>query len=226
MLRLQDGMSYYARAFPDVLFADDGIARLTWSQANASAMRIARALHRDGVSGGGRFAYLSKNSVQMACTYFGAAYAGAVPVPLNYRLAPVEWAQIINDAKCTLVVASEEYAPQIEEMRKQCPSIKRWITDSRAAPPRGWTGYDEWMKGLAAQAPEVAVAPSDVLYQMYTSGSTGLPKGVLLSHANVLTCAQQVLMAQDYRPSPGDLGLLVGPMYHASGAFQIGRAHV
>ena len=221
MLRLQDGMAYYGRAFPNVLFANDGASRLTWSEANECALRIAGALARDGISSGGRFAYLSKNSVEMACTYFGAAYAGAVPVPLNYRLAPVEWSQIINDANCSLVIASAEYAPQLDEVRKQCPNVKHWVVDAKSAPNAGWIAREAWTAGVSFRAPAATVTPSNVLYQMYTSGSTGLPKGVLLSHANVLTCAQQVLMAQDYRPSPGDLGLIVGPMYHASGAFPL-----
>jgi acyl-CoA synthetase (AMP-forming)/AMP-acid ligase II len=221
MLRLHDGLDFYAHASPETPFATDGAHSITWAQASSRADLYASALARDEIGHGDRFAYLSKNSLDMAVMYFAASRLGAVPVPLNYRLAPPEWVQILRDAQCRLVIASSEYAATVDGVAADLPGVSRWITLGDAGPGSRWISQRSWMPSVAEKRQTPTVTAEDIVYQMYTSGTTGVPKGVLLSHANVLTCALQVLMAQNYRPAPGDFGLVVGPMYHASGVFPL-----
>src|SRR5215471_4222656 len=104
-MRLHDLLEHRARASPELEFAVDGSRRLLYGEADAQANRIAHALLAAGLLPGDRFAVLAKNCLELALLYYAGSKAGVVPVPLNYRLAPSEWAWIANDAQAKLLVA-------------------------------------------------------------------------------------------------------------------------
>ena len=126
-MRLHDYMEFYAREPPEKPFSEFNDARLSYAEGNARANQLARALKGAGIGRGRRFAYLSKNSLDYMVVYLAAAKCGAVPVPLNYRLAPAEWAYIINDAEATLVLASEDYVAGIETIRDKLTQVKTFV---------------------------------------------------------------------------------------------------
>jgi acyl-CoA synthetase (AMP-forming)/AMP-acid ligase II len=216
-VRVHDGARFFVRNQPEVPFALDRDRMITWREAGDAIDRFAAALRSSGVEAGDRFGYLSKNSIDMAVMFIAAASCGAVPVPLNYRLAPAEWAFIVRDAECRVVLAQEPFREQLDRVRDECPAVERWVGLDGTA--EGWAGFDEWLAEGDGPVPATdAVAPDDVLYQMYTSGTTGHPKGVLLSHRNVMANIAQVSMTWNYRLATGDRMLVCAPMYHASGA--------
>jgi acyl-CoA synthetase (AMP-forming)/AMP-acid ligase II len=217
-MRVHDGARFYVRNQPDVTFGIEGDRAVSWGEAGERIERFAAALAASGVGRGIRFGYLSKNSVDMATMFIAAASCGAVPVPLNYRLAPAEWAFIVNDARCAIVLAQSAYVDALESVRSDCSDVTTWVAmGDNGALPAGWTPANRWVAAGGA-APADRVTPDDVLYQMYTSGTTGRPKGVLLSHRNVMTNIEQVSMTWTHRLAPGDRLLVCAPMYHASGA--------
>lgn len=221
-MRVHDGARFYVRNQPDVLFGIEGDRSITWREAGERIERFAAALAASGVGHGQRFGYLSKNSIDMATMFIAAASCGAVPVPLNYRLAPAEWAYIVDDAGCSLVLAQPAYVDALESVRAECRDVTTWIaiTDSDAV-PAGWVAQAAWLdRGGAVHGNSVTddVTPDDVLYQMYTSGTTGRPKGVMLSHRNVMSNVEQVVMTWTHRLAPGERMLVCAPMYHVSGA--------
>src|SRR5204863_8353916 len=97
-MRLHDFLDYWARRTPDAELAILGPRRVTYAEAQIESHRLANALVGAGLAAGDRVAVLSKNSIEYVLLYYAAARVGVVPVPLNYRLAPPEWAWIVGDA--------------------------------------------------------------------------------------------------------------------------------
>ncbi|MGB2695766.1 MAG: long-chain-fatty-acid--CoA ligase [Dehalococcoidia bacterium] len=214
-MRLHDYLDYRAREHADSEFAVEGDRRVTYSEAQAEVNRLANAFVASGLQLGDRIAILSKNSVEYAITYYAASKAGVVPVPLNYRLAPGEWSYIINDAGAKLLIAADEYVNAIDPVRTELTSVERFVAVNVAG-LEGWEEYHRWIKGQPAQAPAVEVMDEDDVYQMYTSGTTGHPKGAVVTHKALSAQLTQVTML--INAVPGERGLIVVPMYHAAGA--------
>ena len=221
-MRLHDYLEYHALTRPDNDFAIHGARKIRYDEADAEANRLAHALIAAGLGVGDRFAYLSKNSIDMAILYFAASKAGAVPVPLNYRLAPPEWAYIIEDAGAKLVVACGEYPKGIESIRGELKSPQRFFALGDV--PDGWESYRDWVTAQPATRPDRVVTERDELYQMYTSGTTGRPKGAIVTHHAVLSNISQVVTSLTFRFGPGNRTLIVAPMYHAAAGISVKAA--
>ncbi len=208
---LHDYLEFHARDTPAKTFAEfDGVATC-YGEANRRANRIAHALIESGLSRGDRFAYLSKNSVDFALTYFGASKVGVVPVPLNYRLAPREWLYIANDAGCRMLMAQSEFVDGIETVREALTADRLVTLGDRSGD--GWIRYDEWLSDDEAN-PDAVVSERDQLYQMYTSGTTGLPKGAMLSQHAIDSNIRQISFTLE--ATGRERCLVVAPMYHAA----------
>src|SRR5215468_9556180 len=213
-MRLHDYLEFRARTSPELEFAVDGPRRLRYAEAEALANRIARALASAGLAIGDRFAVLAKNCLELALVYYGASKAGVVPVPLNYRLAPREWGYIANDAAVKLVVARGEFAAAIDAARAELPSVRRFVAIGAALP--GWEPWEAFVDGQPTAPPERYVPEDADLYQMYTSGTTGHPKGAVLAQRAV--CANVEQSALNISAAQGERALVVAPLYHAAAA--------
>jgi acyl-CoA synthetase (AMP-forming)/AMP-acid ligase II len=216
-MRLHDYLDRQAAELPDYDFAVQGQRRMSYREAQAEANRLANALLGSGLRPGDRIAYLSKNSIEFALMYYGASKAGVVPVPLNYRLSPPEWAYIINDAEAKLLIAGGELAAACQPVCPQLKFVKRCIVVG--APVEGWQDYQEWVGAFPTTAPDSSVNEDDDVYQMYTSGTTGHPKGAVLTHKAVSANVRQVEGALTL--GPGDRYLIVAPIYHAAAAISL-----
>ena len=215
-MRLHDFLDYYADQYPDSNFAVQGQRRISYREAIAEVHQLANAFTAAGIGPGDRVALLSKNSIEYAICYYAASKSGVVPVPMNYRLAPTEWAYIINDSGSKMVIASAEYLEGIDAIRGELQSVGHFVaigdsTDS------GWTDYRILIGGQPATAPSHYVNSADDLLQMYTSGTTGRPKGTVLTHSNVGENIHQCSPTMNIER--GDQFLIVAPMYHAAGGF-------
>lgn len=215
MMRLHDFLDYQARDYPDLDFAIYGDKVMSYDDACLMSNRIGNALVGLGLAKGDRVAYLSKNSLEYPVLMFGCSRAGVAPVPLNYRLAPLELVYIINDSDAKALIVSPEYVDDINSVRDQLTSVKHFIVaDHNAA--EGFEAFYPWVKDSAETPPDLEISPDDDLYQMYTSGTTGNPKGAVLKHAAVTS---QIHQFQYRRPrEPGERNLIVAPMYHAAAA--------
>ena len=217
MFLLQDIFDWQATQDPGAEVARDGGGSvLTRGQLREQADRVAQALVGVGVARGDRVAVLAKNCLEYPALYLGAAKAGAVLVPLNYRLAPGEWNYIVDDAEARLLVARGEFVAATDAIRDELKTVERFVALGDPGGPgdvsAGWTPYEQWTGDVPAGAPAVELAPGDDVIQMYTSGTTGLPKGVLLTHQAVV--ANLVQMAT-LNPAMREVRMqVVAPFYH------------
>jgi len=211
-MRLHDFLDYRAREQPDDEFAVQGDRRLTYREARELTCRLASALVSEGLAVGDRVGFLSKNSIEFVLFYYAASRAGVVPVPLNYRLAGPEWAYILTDAGVKLLFAEAGLAEAIDPVCGDVPTLRRRIVVGKAV--AGWDTWDDVVSGCAMVDPQRPVSATDDLYQMYTSGTTGRPKGAVLTHGAVAGQLHQALVGIGI--GRGERMLVVAPLYHAA----------
>ncbi|MEO8449999.1 MAG: long-chain-fatty-acid--CoA ligase [Gemmatimonadota bacterium] len=215
-MRLHDYFDWGVRERPTQPLAVQGDRSLSYGDAGRRVRQLANALRGAGLEPGDRFGYLAKNSIDMVVAYLAGSKAELVMVPLNYRLAPPEWEYIVRDAGCRIVFAQEGLADQIDDVRLACGPSVRWI--ALGTPRTGWVGFDEWLAGVpAGTSPRPVLADPD-LYLMYTSGTTGRPKGAVLTHGTILTNVAQNRVTCRTAWTAGERALVVMPMFHAGAA--------
>jgi fatty-acyl-CoA synthase len=213
-MRLHDFLDYRAREQGDAEFALQGTRRLTYREAWAEANRIANAFVNSGLQSGERIAILSKNSIEYMLLYFAASKAGVVPVPLNYRLAPVEWRYIINDSGAKLLIVAGDYPQAINSIRHELQTVSHFVAmDSSVS---GWENYYDWVAQQPPTASERHITPDHDLFQLYTSGTTGHPKGAVLTQRAVTAHLAQIGLAHEIRR--GERVLIVAPLFHVAAA--------
>jgi fatty-acyl-CoA synthase len=215
-MRMHDFLDYYAREYPDGDFALQGDRRISYAEAGIEVNRLANAFVNAGIRKGDRVAILSKNSIEYVMVYYAASKAGVAPVPLNYRLSPAEWAYIINDSRANALIASGEYVEASDRVRSELETVGQFVAIGGDNAP-GWTDYQSWVSGQPATPPDIHVTDEDDLYQMYTSGTTGHPKGAVLTHSNIASNLMQASPAIECQRS--DRFLIVAPLYHTAAAF-------
>ena len=183
MLRLHDPFDFWVREAPDEEFATFAGRRTTYREAAEQVHRLANALLGCGLRPGDRFAYLSKNSVEYAFMFYAASKVGAVPVPLNYRLAPPEWQYIVQRRAGAPADRARRAGrgDRAGARRARRPSSAASHSVPRARPRAGRTTTRS-SRPRRRRAPAVEVSSGDDVYQMYTSGTTGRPKGAVLTH--------------------------------------------
>jgi len=171
---------FHARHRPDkVAFYYDDRAT-TYRQFDALTNRVAQGLLAQGLSPGSRVGFLDKNSDLFYQLVFGAAKAGCVTVGINWRLAPPEVAYILNDSRAEVLFVGPDFFGLVAQIKDQLTSVKCIIAMQPGHPQ--WQDFSQWRDVHSATDPAIAVAPDDVAIQMYTSGTTGHPKGVQLQH--------------------------------------------
>src|SRR4051812_26908395 len=205
-MRLHDFLDYWARERPRSEFAVAGDRTLSYAEAAATANRLASRLVAAGCRKGSRVAVVAKNAPWYAVLYFAAAKAGVVLVPVNWRLAQSECVRILGDAQPSVLIAGEDCVRAVDEIRDQLGFVQRFVAEGAAERP-GWEALERWQSEGPATPPDVEVGDTDPLYQMYTSGTTGAPKGAVLSHRAVTSNVAQVSLVLPVEA--GDRGLVV-----------------
>ena len=208
-----------ARAFahrPAITF---GGKTVTYAQFNERANRVANALNRLGVAPGEHVVILTHNCPQMLETLYGCFKMGCAAVPLNFRLHPKEVAFIIDHSQATVVVVSPELGDSLVELRNQTPLARHFITLGKAESEL--LDYEELLAAEADEWDDADVAPDDTAWLFYTSGTTGAPKGAMLTHRNLL--AMSMSFYSDICPAIGPDGAILhaAPLSHASGLWAL-----
>lgn len=199
----------------NVALSFDARHRLTYRDLRDRARRYARALHELGMRRGDRVGLLLYNDPEYVPLYFAAMYLGVVAVRLNFRLAPAELQFILGDSGVRAVVVHASLLEKIEPIRDQLPA-EHYVTvpDVERDLPSWAVGLDT-LQGREPIDDVPAIGDVDPIALLYTSGTTGLPKGAVWTHAN--TIGNATTQALRWRFSPRTVSLVPGPIYHAGG---------
>jgi fatty-acyl-CoA synthase len=190
----------------------------SFAQFDVLTNRVANALRAQGVKPHERIAYLGKNSDIYFELLMGAIKANVVMAPVNWRLAGPEIAFIVEDCKAPVLFVGPEFTGLIDKIRPQLPNVRTFIATESSAP--GFLNYTAWRDAQSGDDPKVAIDRKDIAIQLYTSGTTGKPKGAMLSHANFLNLVEA---GKDQRPdwnkwSEDDVSLVAMPIFHIGGS--------
>ncbi len=176
--------------------------------------RLANALQTLGVGKGDKVAALALNSIPYVETYYACAKLGAVFVPLNYRAKKEELSYMVNNSETKVMFAGERYLDLTAAVRPESQTVEHFVCYD--AQPEGMTPYEELM---AAHAPEelfVEVEDPDPTIVIYTSGTTAMPKGVVLTYLSMSVYVTNTM--EPANPETHDVTLLSVPIYHVAGA--------
>jgi acyl-CoA synthetase (AMP-forming)/AMP-acid ligase II len=180
---------------------------VTYRELEERANRVANALVGLGVGEHGRVAYLDLNNPEFFEVMIGAARIGAAIAPLNYRLTPAEMGAIVRDAQAEVLVVGPAFEAAIDAMRAEAPALGTVL--------RTGEEYDSFVAGGDPVDPGREASYDDVVMQLYTSGTTGLPKGVMLTNAN---CSGLMDVAEAWHVDETSVSLVAMPLFHIGGS--------
>jgi acyl-CoA synthetase (AMP-forming)/AMP-acid ligase II len=215
VLTVGDIIRHHARTRPDRTAIHFEGKRISFGELDRRANRVANGLIAAGLKPQARIAILSKNAPAFFELWFGAAKADMVLTPVNFRLAPPEVAFVIGDAGAEILFVGADFYVAVDKVEHEMKSARQII--ALDGPHGGWTSYESWIARQPDQDPAVTVAPENCAIQMYTSGTTGHPKGAQLSHSGLLTLTNIGL-----RTIGGwhenDVSLVCMPLFHIGGS--------
>jgi acyl-CoA synthetase (AMP-forming)/AMP-acid ligase II len=187
----------------------------TFKELDRLSNACAQALLAQGLKPGDRVAVLAKNNDDFFVLWLGAAKARVTLAPVNYRLAPPEIAFIVKDSDARLLVCGAEFAGVVDMILADCPDI-HGLVQFEPGHPR-WPGFRDWILAHHDHDPGLSSRPDADVIQLYTSGTTGLPKGVQLTEANYLSLFRLALEAGWARYEAGKTNLVCMPLFHVAG---------
>ncbi|MBY6092214.1 long-chain-fatty-acid--CoA ligase [Maritimibacter alkaliphilus] len=220
MIRFPDYIRKHAFHQPDKKATHFEGRDFTWAEFSARIHGMGQALTDLGVARGDRVAVLGNNSHWMVEMYYVPCTIGAICVPINYRLSEQEMVEVIADCTAEVLVVDRHHADRAAVLMERCPSLRQLIYadwDAPAVPlPAGTLIYEEIVAGIGPVADTafdaVATGGEETMIIFYTSGTTGVPKGVMLSHNNLMVNATGSGHLYGYRTD--DILLLSGPLFH------------
>ena len=214
---LSDAIATHARLMPQKLGARDSRRSLTYAQWNDRASRLADSLLKAGLQTGDRVGLLAYNCLEWMEIYVALTRAGLVAVPVNFRLTGPEVAYILNNAEVSAVIAGTEFCDTLDSQKDvlQLPKGRLFVLGD--APHAGWTSYEALISAGDPARKFRAVDPSGMCALMYTSGTTGKPKGAIRNHQGSYLIALATALEMSF--SKDDTGLLVMPMCHANSLY-------
>jgi fatty-acyl-CoA synthase len=215
LLNFGQMLSVHSRITPNHVGARDLERAMTFAQWNERACRLANALLGLGLAKGDRVAILAYNCVEWCEIFAATAKAGLVALPINFRLMGKEVQFIVDNAEASAFIVQDELVGVVEEIRKDIPiKSDRFVHFGKSPRPAGYRAYEDILNAASAGEPSQSVTLADPWTLMYTSGTTGNPKGVVRSHRSAVLLSMVTEIELGLHRTDG--ALLVMPMCHAN----------
>ncbi|HXO10985.1 MAG TPA: class I adenylate-forming enzyme family protein [Mycobacterium sp.] len=176
-----------------------GQQRLSWSEFERDTGQIANGLAAQGLEGGARIAVLMDNSLECALVLFGILRSGCVAVPLNTSITDQAVAAMIEDAGARAICASNQHCARIDALAPVSAAVRTALCIGHRAPSGRWLELVPWYGAQPVTPPQVQIEPHDLCNIIYSSGTTGTPKGIVHSHACRLAWATELALVLRYR---------------------------
>lgn len=208
---IPDYVERYARLHPEkiaVVFED---RQCTYIELQKRSYRLANGLINLGIKEDDRVAILSENCFEFLEIYLGIAKAGGIAAPLNYRLLPKDISYLINYVNAEFLIVGEDYVDMINSIKNDVGGLKHFIVLGRGHD--GMMNYDQLLEESPDKKPDRKRNMEDLFCLIFTGGTTGMPKGAMLTHRNLYNVALSFILESRIRY--GDIGLIVTPIFHA-----------
>ncbi len=187
----------------------------TFAELDRNASRIANGLIALGARPQARIGYIGMNSDRFFETVYGCFKANVVPVGVNWRLAPPEIVYVLGDAQAEVLFVGAEFVPVVEKIRDELQLVRHVIAiDGGHA---SWPSFEQWRDAQSPVDPMLAIDLDDDVLQLYTSGTTGHPKGVQLTNRNYIAFFELAQKSGWADNDPGEVNLVAMPDFHVAG---------
>ncbi|MDQ0268790.1 long-chain-fatty-acid--CoA ligase [Cytobacillus purgationiresistens] len=197
----------------EAIYGDNKV--LTYNQLNKRVNQLSHGLKSLNVNKGDRIAYLAPNSIEMLEGFYGVLQVGGIMVPLNIRLKPADYVFILNHSESKVLLVDQDLYQLIQPVKDQLTTVEKIIVHYKNDDTNE-TGYDAWLSSFSAEKYEREyLEEDDVCSLLYTSGTTGNPKGVMLTHRNNYLHALSTM--HHIRVNDQDTLIHVLPMFHVNG---------
>jgi len=190
---------------------EDERSEVSWKEFDDNANRVANALTDMGIRKGDRVVHLMMNSISWLEAYFGIIRTGAWAVPLNFRFTSKDIKYCIEIAEAKAIVFSEEFTDRVEDIKPQLTTVEHYIFAGGDA-PGGALSLDDIIRSSSPKPVDIKIKEDDACGLYFTSGTTGMPKPILLTHENMVCAA--VTENRHHKQQHDDNFILIPPLYH------------
>jgi acyl-CoA synthetase (AMP-forming)/AMP-acid ligase II len=216
-LNLGQMLKVNAKKFPTAVALKDKERSFTYPEVNRRVNKLAHSLLSLGLRKGDKVAVLLESSIEIVEIYLATAKTGLVIVPINFRLIGPEVEYIVNNSDAQALIVHDEFTPTVDSIKPDLKNITPENYIAVGGERAGYREYEAFMRGAAESEPEARVAPEDTWILIYTSGTSGRPKGVVRSHESHI--AFYLINAVDFGFNEHDVCLNIMPLCHINSTF-------